>query len=206
MVVLSLLLLSLLVPMIYHIPDVVITDSNGQERKNDVLETNENYTVNMRREPWDDQQFKIYHVIHKIVGKSSRWIKSQTELKPNFINKGIDNVKIEPTQASAILVIKSVGDIQVSYVSTTFSLLHRDYNKVCINWIDKEKTRYKESLPSQSCPCTLQQAKQDPNYVDDVFCTSLDVHYFWEAENFKINKGAHHCMINKISVYVVHVP
>ena len=87
MVVLSLLLLSLLVPMIYHIPDVVITDSNGQERKNDVLETNENYTVNMRHEPWDDQQFKIYHVIHKIVGKSSRWIKSQTELKHNFINK-----------------------------------------------------------------------------------------------------------------------
>ena len=182
-------------PAIYGIPDVIITDSNGQERNIDILGAKKTYAVNVRNERWDEK-FKVFHMVYKTT--QNRWVLPQrTRLSHVFHNMFTDDVKVDATQVSVILVIKDVDGLQVSYVSPVFSLLNRDPSQMCTDWISQENARFTSTIPSQSCPCTLQKAKQDPDYVDDVYCSSLDGHYFWKTENCRRNKGADHCMVIK---------
>ena len=184
-----------LVPAIYGIPDVIITDSSGRERNIDILGAKKNYAVNVRNERWDEK-FKVFHMVYKTT--QNRWVLLQrTGLSHVFHNMVTDDVKVDVTQVSVILVIKDVDGLQVSYVSPVFSLLNRDPSQMCTDWISQENARFNSTIPSQSCPCTLQKAKQDPDYVDDVYCSSLDGHYFWKTDNCRRNKGADHCMVIK---------
>jgi len=98
---------------------------------------------------------------------------------------------------SVIQVIKKVDSMEVSYVSSMFSLSNRDSLKaMCKNWEINEiyKGNVSNFFP---CPCSLQLAKLDPKYIDDVLCTSEYAIKFWEAQNCVTNKGAYHCVISK---------
>jgi len=190
-------LIFFLVPAIFRIPDVIITNSIGQERNIGLLDANKNYAINLRAERWD-QQFKVFHMIYQTA--QNRWTRSRTNLKHVFQNMLIDDVKIFPTQVSVILVLTNSNNLKVSYASPVFSLLNRNSSRMCTDWIARENKRFNKTISSQSCPCTLQEAKQDPNYVDDIYCTSFDVHYFWKAENCRRNKEAYHCMVIKQSM------
>jgi len=183
------------VPAIYHVPDVVITDSSGRERNIDLLDAEKNYAINMRNERWNEQ-FKVLFMVYRTA--PNRWIPARTKLKHVFHNHITDNVKVDVTQVAVVLVTKVVDGLSISYVSPAFSLLNRDPTKMCVDWLSQENKRFNgTTIPSQSCPCTLREAKEDSNYVDDIYCSSLDVHYFWKAENCRKNKGAYHCMIIK---------
>ena len=147
----------------------------------------------MRNERWDEQ-FKVFHMVYRTV--QNRWvIPPRTGLTHVFHNTFTDDVKVDATQVSVIIVIKDVNSLQVVYVSPVFSLLNRDRSRMCTDWISQENARFNTTITSQPCPCTLKKAKQDPNYVDDVYCNSLDVHDFWKTENCRRNKGADHCMV-----------
>ena len=78
-----------------------------------------------------------------------------------------------------ICVIKKIDSMEVSYVSSLFSLSNRDnLEDVCKNWEENEKKKGNISnfLP---CPCTLEQAKHDSQYDDDdALCTSEEIEYF----------------------------
>ena len=128
------------------------------------------------------------------------WKESNIELKASFEHPLRDRDRVISTPVSVIRAIKKIDSMEVSYMSSLFSLSNRDnLEDVCKNWGKNEKIKDSVSnfLP---CPCSLVQAKRDPKYTDDVLCTSQDVTYFWRGQNCAATKGAYHCVISKLAM------
>ena len=185
----------MVVPLIHHVPDVMITDDNGHEHLNAVLIPMKTYNVSIRNEPWDDQ----YKIVHMQFEKN-KWKESQIKVTRSFKHAVRDHNRIISTPVSVIQVIKKVDSIEVSYVSSVFSLSNRNnLLDVCRNWEVNEIHKGTVTI-FVPCPCSLQQARLDPKYMDDVLCTSEEVAYFWAAQNCETNKEAYHCVISKLAM------
>jgi len=178
---------------------VIIVDSDGLEVTNDVLQVNQQYTIDIRDEPWKNE-YEINHMTYS--SATNKWIVSSLKLERMFQRKAVNSNKGTPTPVSVIQVIKKVNKIKVAYTSSVFTLANkRNFGDICKNWmkIERKKAKTLEKFPP--CPCTLQQANHDADYVDDIFCTSKNVSYFWKSQNCKTNRGAHHCVITKSPMY-----
>ena len=177
----------------------MLVDSNGQEKINDVLEVNQQYTIDIRNEPWSDK-YEINHMIYSFA--ANKWIMSPMKLDKTFQPKAVNSNKRTPTPVSVIQVVKKVNRVNVAYTSAIFTLANkRNLGDICKNWIKTERKNTKSLQRFPPCPCTLQQARFDAKYVDDAFCTSQNFTYFSRSQNCKTNRGAHHCMITKLPMY-----
>ena len=173
----------------------MITDEDGHEYLNAVLMPVKTYNVSIRNESWNDQ----YQIVH-MQFERNQWKESCIKLKQSFTQAVRNRNRIISTPVSVIRVIKKIDSMEVSYVSSLFSLSNRDnLEDVCKNWELNEKNKGSISnfLP---CPCTLEQAEHDSQYVDDTFCTSEDIKYFWRGQHCVTTKGAYHCVISKLAM------
>ena len=178
----------------------MITDENSVETVNSVLVPNRQYNISVRDEPWDEK-YEILHMIYN--AKSNSWIKSPVKLKRLFQLKLVNQERVTPTVVSVIQVVKEFNGIKVAYSSSLFTLSNNDdLNKVCQDWIKRDKRNTKISANFFPCPCTLKEAEYDTNYEYDVMCSTEEIHPFWAPENCMTKKGAYKCVINKSTMYV----
>ena len=178
----------------------MITNKNGLEAVNNILVPNEQYNISLRDEPWDNS-YEIHHITYNALTNS--WKMSPWKLKKLFKLVLVDQERIRPTSVSVIQVVREINKIKVPYSSSLFTLSNQiNMNKLCQNWIKRDKRKAYQLKNFFPCPCSLKQAKNDPNYERDVMCTSQETHPFWASENCKANKGAYECVISKSTMYV----
>ena len=173
----------------------MVTDEKGLEIINNILMPNKQYNVSVRDEPWNET-YEIYHMTYH--SYTNTWRKSAIKLNKSFQRKVVDHARLSPTFVSVIQVVKEINNIKIPYSSSLFTLSHYDdMDKLCQNWIrrDKQRTRHLDNF--FPCPCTLREAEADPNYEYDVACTLQETHPFWHSQNCKTKKGANGCVISK---------
>jgi len=108
----------------------MITDEDGHEYLNAVLMPIKTYNVSIRNEPWNDQ----YEIVH-MKFERNRWKLSHIKLGQSFRHVIQNDHRVISTPVSVIQVIKEVDSMEVSYVSSMFSLSNRDSLKaLCKNW------------------------------------------------------------------------
>ena len=196
----------------YKVPDLR-TVYNEAEVKFAVIENEKTYSATWDSEMLNQDEFEENDTISFSVEnwwyffKMDLWVRRQVTkfevFETNYTNGSfkfkqlIDRLRTFTFDVSVLVLIKHTKNLDIWYTSTILSFAPRLFTmspssilEYCDSWV-KETNERIEVDDLQSCPCTLQSVKLDPEFISDPTCLADD-------SDCHENVGATRCFLKSI--------
>ena len=208
-----------LVPVGDKTPDIKIYDDDDREMEFAVIDNEQIYAAKWDHEQLSKDQFNekgnITWTIENwfFFSRFSRWLQRSSRqnavvIIDNYDNgtfrfrQSINRPRIFQFDISVIVLVKHTKNLKIMYTSSILSFIPKLFSsftresallEYCNLWLT-ESNELIDHKNLQTCPCTIETLRFDPDYISDPTCSSTSIRICRE------NINASYCYLKPLNV------